>query len=263
MKKLFPAAGGASDRQSSTVPPFRRLPSPKRGGLKEAGMATHSSILSWKIPWTEEPGRLLSTGLKRVGHDWVTEHARKRAGQPGGWRPGPLAPIWDGSSGSSQLQNSLWAGLGPRLGWHHSSTSPSLHPASSHPSHRCWSWRHPTKPPESGLHLRLHFPGNPSAMGHTLIKHGHSLTCTEWTRWEWDQEKQEFIRSLLTCLDLYPLKRFWNNFPWSLLKSTHEETLLFSHSILSDSLRPHGLLHTRFPCPSPSPRACSNSCPLS
>ena len=31
---------------------------------------------------------------------------------------------------------------------------------------------------------------------------------------------------------------------------------------MSDSLRPHGLQHTRFPCPSPSPRVCSNSCPL-
>ena len=33
-------------------------------------MATHSSILSWRISWTEEPGRLLSIGLQRVGHDW-------------------------------------------------------------------------------------------------------------------------------------------------------------------------------------------------
>ena len=32
-------------------------------------MATHSSILAWKIPWTEEPGRLQSMGLQRVGHD--------------------------------------------------------------------------------------------------------------------------------------------------------------------------------------------------
>ena len=35
----------------------------------EEGMATHSSILAWKIPQTEEPGGLKSTGLKRVGHD--------------------------------------------------------------------------------------------------------------------------------------------------------------------------------------------------
>ena len=39
--------------------------------------------------------------------------------------------------------------------------------------------------------------------------------------------------------------------------------LLFSHSVVLGSLPPHGLQHSRFPCPSPSPGACSNSCPLS
>ena len=36
----------------------------------EEGMATHSRILSWRVPWTEEPGRLQSTATNRVGHDW-------------------------------------------------------------------------------------------------------------------------------------------------------------------------------------------------
>ena len=35
----------------------------------EKEMATHSSILSWEIPWTEEPGKLQSRGSQRVGHD--------------------------------------------------------------------------------------------------------------------------------------------------------------------------------------------------
>ena len=35
----------------------------------EKEMATHSSTLAWKIPWTEEPGRLQSMGLQRVGHE--------------------------------------------------------------------------------------------------------------------------------------------------------------------------------------------------
>ena len=35
----------------------------------EEGMATHSSIVAWRIPCTEEPGRLQSTGLQRVGHN--------------------------------------------------------------------------------------------------------------------------------------------------------------------------------------------------
>ena len=37
--------------------------------LLEKGMAAHSSILDWKIPWIEEPGRLQSMGSQRVGHD--------------------------------------------------------------------------------------------------------------------------------------------------------------------------------------------------
>ena len=38
----------------------------------EKEMVTHSSILAWRIPWTEEPGRLQSTGSQRVGHDRAT-----------------------------------------------------------------------------------------------------------------------------------------------------------------------------------------------
>ena len=43
----------------------------------EKEMATHSSILAWKIPWTEEIGSLQSKGSERAGHDWATKHARK------------------------------------------------------------------------------------------------------------------------------------------------------------------------------------------
>ena len=39
-------------------------------------MATHCSILAWRIPQTEEPGRLQSTGWQRVGHDSATEQQR-------------------------------------------------------------------------------------------------------------------------------------------------------------------------------------------
>ena len=35
-------------------------------------MATHSSTIAWKIPWTEEPGRIQSMGSQKVGHDWAT-----------------------------------------------------------------------------------------------------------------------------------------------------------------------------------------------
>ena len=54
-------------------------------------MATHSSTVTWKILWTEEPGRLQSMGSLRVGHDWVTSlwpftfmHWRRQ------WQPTPV-----------------------------------------------------------------------------------------------------------------------------------------------------------------------------
>ena len=42
----------------------------------EKEMATHSSILAWEIPWTEEPGGLQSMGSQRVRHDLATERTR-------------------------------------------------------------------------------------------------------------------------------------------------------------------------------------------
>ena len=47
------------------------------------------------------------------------------------------------------------------------------------------------------------------------------------------------------------------------MNSDQFSSVQFSHSVVSDSLRPHGLQHSRLPCPSPTPRACSNSCPSS
>ena len=47
-------------------------------------MATHSSILAWKIPWTEEPGRQQSVGLQRVRHDWARTHLVIK------WHPTPV-----------------------------------------------------------------------------------------------------------------------------------------------------------------------------
>ena len=42
---------------------------PGLGKYLEKGAATHSSVLTWRIPWTEEPGQLQSMGSQRVGHD--------------------------------------------------------------------------------------------------------------------------------------------------------------------------------------------------
>ena len=59
VKKLLPNTGDVRDKCS--IPESGRFPG------KE--MATHSSVLSWKIPWTEEPGGLQYVGSHRVGHD--------------------------------------------------------------------------------------------------------------------------------------------------------------------------------------------------
>ena len=59
--------------------------------LSEKAMVPHSSTLAWKIPWTEEPGRLQSMGSLRVRHDWATSlslftfmHRRRK------WQPTPV-----------------------------------------------------------------------------------------------------------------------------------------------------------------------------
>ena len=52
--------------------------------LSEKAMATHSSTLAWKIPWTEEPGGLQSMGSLRVGHDWATSLSLSCTGEGNG-----------------------------------------------------------------------------------------------------------------------------------------------------------------------------------
>ena len=52
--------------------------------VSEKAMAPHSSTLAWKIPWMEEPGRLKSMGLLRVGHDWATSFSLSCIGEGNG-----------------------------------------------------------------------------------------------------------------------------------------------------------------------------------
>ena len=69
--------GGSKISASLVAQTVKRLPTMRetwvpslgREDLLEKEMATHSSILAWKIPWMEEPGRLQSMGTQRVGHD--------------------------------------------------------------------------------------------------------------------------------------------------------------------------------------------------
>ena len=61
--------GGASDKECRRPKRLQVRSLCQEDPLKEE-MATHSSVLTWRIPWTEEPGGLQSIGSQRVGHDW-------------------------------------------------------------------------------------------------------------------------------------------------------------------------------------------------
>ena len=64
-------SGGSDNKESATMQETWARSLGQEDPL-EKETETHSSNLTWEIPWTEEPGRLQSMGLQRVGHDWVT-----------------------------------------------------------------------------------------------------------------------------------------------------------------------------------------------
>ena len=81
----------------------------------EKEMVTHSSILAWRIPWMEEPGRLQSTGSQRVGHDWATSLSLSLSlgvsSQPRDWTrvsciAGGFFTIWATREGGSTIEES-------------------------------------------------------------------------------------------------------------------------------------------------------------
>ena len=75
----------------------------------EKAMAPHSSTLTWKIPWAEEPGRLQSMGSLRVRHDWATSlslftfmHCRRK------WQPTPVFLPGESQGWGSLVGCRLW-----------------------------------------------------------------------------------------------------------------------------------------------------------
>ena len=77
--------------------------------FSEKAMAPYSSTLAWKIPWTEEPGRLQSMGSVRVGHDWSTSlplftfmHWRRK------WQPTPVFLPGESQGWGSLVGCRLW-----------------------------------------------------------------------------------------------------------------------------------------------------------
>ena len=91
-------------------------------------MAPHSSTLAWKIPWTEEPGKLQSMGSLRVGHNWATSlwvftfmHWRRK------WQPTPVFLPGESHGQRSLVGCRLWVAQSrTRLKWLSSSSSKGL-----------------------------------------------------------------------------------------------------------------------------------------
>ena len=165
-------------RLPKQVLPVHRI-TKKRTGLGldvEKEMATHSSILAWRIPGTEEPSGLPSMGLHRVGHDW--------------------SDLAAAAAGLDETLDHLWSLR--RSSQQYFSTS-----------HYC-------------------------------------IECTLQIR----DSNSSFCNVVSGSISLcHPQEKGFS--------------VQFSYSVISDSLWPQRLQHARLPCPSPTPEACSNSCPLS
>ena len=82
-RKIWPHGGGSTHKLALVAQTVKHLPAMQETWVQSLGwedalekeMATHSSILAWKISWREEPSGLQSMELQRVGHDWVTNTA--------------------------------------------------------------------------------------------------------------------------------------------------------------------------------------------
>ena len=99
----------SSSSSSSNMLSARKKINTRYYSNSEKAMATHSSFLAWKIPWTEEPGRLQSMGSLRVRHDWVTSfslftfmHWRRK------WQPTPVFLPGESQGWASLVGCHLW-----------------------------------------------------------------------------------------------------------------------------------------------------------
>ena len=68
---------GGSDDKESACNAGDLGSTPGSGRAAGGGMATHCSVLAWRMPWTEEPGGLQTTASQGAGHDWGTDMGRK------------------------------------------------------------------------------------------------------------------------------------------------------------------------------------------
>ena len=114
----------------------------------------------------------------------------------------------------------------------------------------------------SVLAWRIPGTGEPDglpSMGSHRVRHDWSDLAAAAAA-AWCHEKKFFF-SLRKCAFACWLHHFLTTWPWENHSGFYIYSVQFSHSVVSDSLWPHGLQHTRLSCPSPTSRACSNSCP--
>ena len=139
-------------------------------------MAPHSSTLAWKIPWTEEPGRLQSMGSLRVRHDWATSlslftftHWRRKwqptpvflPGESQGREPGGLLSM--GSHRVGHDWSDLAAAAGSELSTWDLVPSPGIKPRPPHWEHRLNHWT------TRGVTAQLPFPLNDGLRWHVAL----------------------------------------------------------------------------------------------
>ena len=139
------------------------VPSLGREDSLEKGMATHFSILAWRIPWAEEPGRLQSIGPQRVRHDWAANTFTFQTWP--WWPPGAMLRPFNNTESPSCLRE--WVGLLSVTG--HSAVQPGSR-----------SMKRSTAGEVSSLWLRswsTYFPGKgekkkqPSIVKRKIIRH--------------------------------------------------------------------------------------------
>ena len=118
------------------------------------------------------------------------------------------------------------------------------------------------------LETRIWSLGREDLLEKGMETHQYSCLRNPWTEvprgpqpMGWQRARHDWVTNTFF---LHLLQDFVNNSCSNkLLLCSWFEMFSSVHSVVSDSLQPHGLQHTRLPCPSPTPGACSNSCPVS